>query len=142
MGLLHQLLPSATSVVGLHFPYPPGTVTELPEVEDAAYVGASPLFFSRATKIVGQAARLAIPAVYWRRELADAGGLMSYGTDAKESYRVLGDYAGRILKGEKAGDLPVQQSTRFELVINLKTAKALRLAVPPTLIALADEIIE
>jgi len=175
MGLLHQLLPSATSVVGLHFPYPPGTVTELPEVEGAArqlgikfkvltagtdaeidavfaslpgmqaealYVGASPLFFSRATKIVGQAARLAIPAVYWRRELADAGGLMSYGTDAKESYRVLGDYAGRILKGEKAGDLPVQQSTRFELVINLKTAKALRLAVPPTLIALADEIIE
>jgi len=173
MGLLHQLLPSATSVVGLEFPHPQriemseaqeaarqfgiqfevltaGTDAEIDAVfaslpgmqAEALYVGASPLFFSRATKIVGQAARLAIPAVYWRRELADAGGLMSYSTHAKERYRVLGDYAGRILKGEKAGDLPVQQSTRFELVINLKTAKALRLAVPPTLIALADEIIE
>jgi len=75
---------------------------------DALYVGAVPFFMNRATKIIAHAARLAIPAVYFRREFADGGGLMSYGTNTNEPYRVAGDYAGRILKGEKAGDLPVQ----------------------------------
>jgi hypothetical protein len=99
---------------------------------EALFIGSGALFFSRATKIVAHTARLAIPAIYPRREGADVGGLMSYGTNTEESYRVLGGYAGRILKGAKAEDLPVQQATRFELVLNLKTAKALGLTIPET----------
>ena len=109
---------------------------------DALYVGAVPFFVNRATKIIAHAARLAIPAVYFRREFADGGGLMSYGTDTNEPYRVAGNYAGRILKGEKAGDLPVQQATRFELVINLKTAKVLGLDVPAAVFPRAEEVIQ
>jgi putative ABC transport system substrate-binding protein len=109
---------------------------------DALYVTTDPFFFTRMQQIVSLSALFAIPTLYFRREFASAGGLMSYGTDAKENYGVLGDYAGRILKGEKAGELPIQQPTRLELVINLKTAKALALDVPPTLLARADEIIE
>ena len=104
--------------------------------------GASALFFTRANKIVAAAEQLAIPAIYFRREFALAGGLMSYGTNTDEVFQVMGEYTGRILKGEKAGDLPIQRGTTFEFVINLKTAKALGLTMPPTLLALADEIIE
>ena len=98
--------------------------------------------FTRANKIVAAVKQLAIPAIYFRREFALAGGLMSYGTNTDENFQVMGEYTGRILKGEKAGDLPIQQPTSFEFVINLKAAKALRLTVPPTLLALATEVIE
>src|SRR5215468_1778457 len=85
---------------------------------------------------------IAIPAMYFRREFALAGGLMSYGTNTDESFQVMGEYTGRILKGEKPGDMPIQQPTSFEFVINLKTAEALGLTVPPSLLALVTELIE
>jgi putative ABC transport system substrate-binding protein len=109
---------------------------------DALMVGTNALFFTRADKIVAAAEQLAIPAMYFRREFALAGGLMSYGTNTDEIPRIMGEYTGRILKGEKPGDLPIQQPTKFELAINLKTAKALGLTIPETLLATADEVFQ
>ena len=105
-------------------------------------VGADAFFNSRRDQLVGLAARYAIPAIYETREYAVAGGLMSYGTNLAEGYRQVGVYTGRILKGDKPADLPVVQSSKFELVINMKAAKALRIAVPNSMQILADEVIE
>jgi putative tryptophan/tyrosine transport system substrate-binding protein len=108
----------------------------------ALVIGADLFFLARSEQLAALTVRKAVPAIFQYRPFAAAGGLMSYGSDELEYFRLVGIYAGKVLKGEKPGDLPVQQATKVELIINLKTAKALRLDVPQSLLARADEVIE
>jgi putative ABC transport system substrate-binding protein len=141
----------AAATLGLHIGVVhAGTVREIDEAfatmtrdrADALLITGDPLFFSRRAQIVTLATRHGLPTVFAVREFVQAGGLLSYGPDFPDTYRQAGVYTGRVLKGEKPADLPVEQPTKFDFVINLTTAKALGLAVPDKLLALADEVIE
>ena len=137
MGLQVQVLNANTSrEIDAAF------ATMLRERSDALFVAGSPFFADRRVQLVQLAARHAMPAVYGGRQYADHGGLMTYGANLADAFRQLGAYTGRILKGAKPADLPVVQSTKFELVINHQTARMLGLTVPPSLLATADEVIE
>jgi putative tryptophan/tyrosine transport system substrate-binding protein len=162
LELLRELMPQAGVVACLVNPKNPEADSQLTDIRAAARTfgqellilnastdhelatafGNDAFFVLRRDQISALAARHAIPAVYFLREFAVAGGLMSYGDSLTDAYRQVGDYVGRILKGTKPADLPVQQSTKVELIINLKTARALGLEIPPTLLARADEVIE
>jgi putative ABC transport system substrate-binding protein len=109
---------------------------------EVLFVGPGSFFASHRMEIVALAAQHRVPALYCERDFAEAGGLMSYGPDISEQYRQLGVYAGRILSGQKPGDLPVRRTARLEFVINLKTAKTLGLTIPERLLATADEVIQ
>ena len=119
-----------------------GFATLVERRADALLVVASPFLMVSAPKIIAYSARHSVPTLYFRREFPEAGGLLSYGSSTAESYRQAGVYAGRILKGAKPADLPVIEPVKFELVINLKTAKTLGLTIPPGVLAIADEVIE
>lgn len=175
LGLLHQLVPKATTVAFLWNPRFASAESQQRDVQDAArdlglkvqaltastemeidsafeaisqqkipalIIGADPFLDTNRDRIIALAATRKVPTVYQFREHARAGGLMSYGIDIIDVYRQLGRYVGRILKGEKPVDLPVLRPTKFEFVINLKTAKALGLSVPSGLMAIADDVIE
>jgi putative ABC transport system substrate-binding protein len=137
IGLQSQVLNASTSrEIDTAF------ATLVRERADALFVAADAFFISRRVQFATLTARDRIPAAYADREIVEAGGLMSYGTDFTDMFRQVGVYASRILKGEKPSDLPVVQATKFELVINLKTATALGLAIPNSMQLLADEVIE
>jgi putative tryptophan/tyrosine transport system substrate-binding protein len=137
LGLqLHLLHASSDADIDAVF----ATLTELRAA--GLVIGTDALFTSREEKLAALGLRYGIPTIYQWREFVAAGGLVSYGGSFADSYRLAGVYTGRILKGEKPADLPVQQATKLELFINLKTAKALGITVPPTLLALADEVIQ
>ena len=137
MGLQIQVLNASTSrEINAAFA---SFVRERP---DALYVGTGPFFVSRRVQLTHLATRHAVPAIYSGRQYTEAGGLMSYGTSLTDAYRQMGVYTGRILKGAKPADLPVIQSTKFELVINAETARMLGLTVPDKLLVAADEVIE
>jgi putative ABC transport system substrate-binding protein len=137
MGLQIQVLTASTGrEIDAAF------ATFVRERPDALFLSAEPFFSSRSVQLVLLAAFHRVPTMFSGRENAEAGGLMSYGPNIAEAYRQMGVYTGRILKGAKPADLPVVQSSKFELVINHQTARMLGITVPPTLLATADEVIE